>query len=816
MPTQSSRPRLNCRIAKPRFEPLESRRLLAGDRLFEPISLIESIGDADRIQAVGDFDGNGIDDLVVSSGSYNTHSNAWLRLNPETRRFEVAHGLISRADGIRYDVNSAVDMDSDGDSDIVLSADMAAFFAADPINDFYWLENTDGQGTFDAMHQITQQSLGGSISITDVEGDGDWDLFYSGYHNLPYTDHAWYENAGNQEFIYHYLGRDSPVAPPPDFDSYDTDGDGIRFVGPTPLNQVSGQHVDLDGDGDRDILNGWYSESWSENTGPEGDFVQHDLPDTGNRPYISLPHDADRDGDWDLWSYDGFDRLSLLENQGDGTFVVHSLDEPAFGVPKLADLNGDGHHNLITLNAETGILFEYDVQPATFDISVTQYEMPRAETAQQAFDFDNDGDLDLIGRTSWYEQTENLDQWIRHDYPLAEIPFATTALDVNADGNIDLIGAFPLNTTDQLRWVDFTQLDDQQQPRQINIGFAYGVQKLLTDDVNQDGTLDLIVEHTDGTRRWWTNQNGTFELQSSAPYSELLAETCDRCDDLLRAQNVVADIDGDGDNDIVAVHRRTVRWHENVDGQGIVDTVGRQISQTQNVTGITVADFNGDGDFDVAVEVDRSHSQNNTFPELLPAEIDVVIFDNQDGRGTFAEVADNLPLAGRISLAVDLNGDQRAEIVQQPAGDLTGIVIHQNVTPFDYAVGDVNRDGQLSVADIDQLCLARSEQSTDAIFDLDGDQRLTFQDYTVLVEDILQLNYGDANANGTFDSSDLVQVFQQGHYEQATDQPVSWAAGDWNCDGRFDSNDLVVAFQHGQFHAEVQDSFNWLRRVKQT
>ncbi|MCA9200987.1 MAG: VCBS repeat-containing protein [Planctomycetales bacterium] len=513
-----------------------------------------------------------------------------------------------------------------------------------------------------------------------------------------------------------------------------------------------------------------------------------------------------QDGDWDLWSYNGRERLSLFENQGDGTFVAHQFHEPAFSTPRLADLNGNGHHNLITLNAETGILFEYGVQPETFDVSVTQHEMPRAETAQQAFDFDNDGDLDLIGRTSWYEQTENLDQWIRHDYPLAELPIATTAFDVSADGNIDLIGVFRVEDTFQLRWIDFTQLDDQQHARQTVIGSARIAQKLLMDDVNQDGTRDLIVEHTDGTRSWWTNQNGTFELQSSAPYSELLAETCNRCDDLLRSQNVVADIDGDGDDDIVAIHDRTVRWHENVDGQGIGDAVGRQISQTQNVTGITVADFNGDGDMDVAVEVNRS--QGNIFPKLPPAEIDVLIFDNQDGRGTFAEVADNLPLAGRISLAVDLNGDQRAEIVQQPAGDLTGIVIHQNVTPFDYAVGDVNRDGQLSIADIDQLCLARSEPSTDSIFDLDGDQRLTFQDYTVLVEDILQLNYGDANANGTFDSSDLVQVFQRGQYEQVTDQPVGWAAGDWNCDGRFDSSDLVVAFQHGQFHAEAQDSFN--------
>jgi hypothetical protein len=61
---------------------------------------------------------------------------------------------------------------------------------------------------------------------------------------------------------------------------------------------------------------------------------------------------------------------------------------------------------------------------------------------------------------------------------------------------------------------------------------------------------------------------------------------------------------------------------------------------------------------------------------------------------------------------------------------------------------------------------------------------------------------GDANRNGRFDSSDLVQVFQHGRYD--TGQPALWDQGDWNGDGFFDSSDLVVAFQTGNYQLAAQ------------
>ena len=61
---------------------------------------------------------------------------------------------------------------------------------------------------------------------------------------------------------------------------------------------------------------------------------------------------------------------------------------------------------------------------------------------------------------------------------------------------------------------------------------------------------------------------------------------------------------------------------------------------------------------------------------------------------------------------------------------------------------------------------------------------------------------GDANQDGRFDSSDLIQVFQAGAYQKNT--PAGWAEGDWNCDHRFDTSDLVAAFQQGHYQTAAR------------
>ena len=63
---------------------------------------------------------------------------------------------------------------------------------------------------------------------------------------------------------------------------------------------------------------------------------------------------------------------------------------------------------------------------------------------------------------------------------------------------------------------------------------------------------------------------------------------------------------------------------------------------------------------------------------------------------------------------------------------------------------------------------------------------------------------GDSNRDGVFDSSDLVQVFAAGEYEDGVAQNSTWEEGDWTGDSEFDSSDLVLAFQAGQYQAAAR------------
>ncbi len=135
--------------------------------------------------------------------------------------------------------------------------------------------------------------------------------------------------------------------------------------------------------------------------------------------------------------------------------------------------------------------------------------------------------------------------------------------------------------------------------------------------------------------------------------------------------------------------------------------------------------------------------------------------------------------------------------------------------------GDVDGFDGLTVEDVELLManLFDPDEVFDRytpIMDLSENGNLSTDDLVIWVDESRNTFFGDANLDGEFNSTDLVQVFQAGQYEDGiwsmagslTPSPVkgtiwnsSWGTGDWNGDREFTSSDLIVAFEDGGYDA---------------
>ena len=142
-----------------------------------------------------------------------------------------------------------------------------------------------------------------------------------------------------------------------------------------------------------------------------------------------------------------------------------------------------------------------------------------------------------------------------------------------------------------------------------------------------------------------------------------------------------------------------------------------------------------------------------------------------------------------------LSGDQLAFHASFDDGS-EGIYLASVV---DNLLGDINRDGVTDDQDIDALASGVRNGLSDQIYDVNSDGHVDLGDHSYLVRDVYRTWIGDANLDSVFDSADLVQVSGIGEYEDGLPGNSTWSEGDWDANGDFDSGDLVAAFQDGGY-----------------
>ena len=247
------------------------------------------------------------------------------------------------------------DLDRDGDNDIVLS------YTFDD-QTIEWYENLNGQGDFSEPHFVATQNdvFETSIYVSDLNGDDHLDILAASSADEKIV---WYEGKGNGEFE-----NSQPVTA--------SDDDSQSVVA-----------IDLDGDGDQDVLSAsYYHEQvkWYENiNGQATSFREHivDSIAVEGAFFINLSinaTDMDGDGDPDIVldsaRFDRSQELSTNEvswfehldgqgNFGKQTRIISQPDAVFKLEGDLADLDGDGDLDVVTVAYRTGGISWHENRP---------------------------------------------------------------------------------------------------------------------------------------------------------------------------------------------------------------------------------------------------------------------------------------------------------------------------------------------------------------------------------------------------------------------------------------------------------------------
>jgi hypothetical protein len=331
--------------------------------------------------------------------------------------------------------------------------------------------------------------------------------------------------------------------------------------------------ADMDGDGDLDVLSSSSFDRtfrWFENNGHAHNpaFAVHTLAIGSGGAFSVSPADVDGDGDMDAFAASGIE-IAWQENDGGSTpsFSSHTISATGMFYASVfaADVDGDGNVDVLSASM--------------FDDKIAWFE--------------NDGALPS-GFTE-HVITQDPDGFSGPLQGFADGAYRVFAADIDGDGDMDVLSAAP--SIDQVAWYE----NDGGSPPSFTVREittptirAAGVADVVASDLDGDGDLDVLAAPTTyGEPLSWFENDGT---RPPAFIRHLISSTSDTFFSVF-----ASDVDGDGDTDVLTAssYLNRVTWYENDGGQPPSFTERTITSDARCGRSVHAADLDGDGDNDV-------------------------------------------------------------------------------------------------------------------------------------------------------------------------------------------------------------------------
>ena len=314
--------------------------------------------------------------------------------------------------------------------------------------------------------------------------------------------------------------------------------------------------------------------------------------------------DFDLDGDYDFTAIDDsgsniFD-LILLINDGSGNVTKTIIvNDRTLTDLETVDFDLDGDYDLVVSrdeNSGSDGIFWFENEEFSFTERSVFVSGGYDYGTIKVIDLDSDGDLDVIladvyGDLYWFENNGLMSFQI---HQLSDYDFYNLIpIDLDEDTDIDLVVSYyNVSVSDYtLAWFD-NDGSESFDNKFINNYDSVSVHEI--NDLDEDGDLDLIGSHYDGSLRyftWWENDgNENFVSNEILPPEEFLfIYSID-----------VTDFDLDNDKDLIASIGGSIRLFEN-DGGEVFEELSLY-NASLYADELWTVDFDGDGALNVVVE----------------------------------------------------------------------------------------------------------------------------------------------------------------------------------------------------------------------